>query len=130
MTSRPFARTFRRITFSSSARVCAIAGDVIVAPASVRNVAASARESSFRMGCGSLFERHAASVSFPDHMADSLPTHTIDSLVEHLGSDLGGRVRRNEPLARYTTFRIGGPADAFVEVAKADELADAILAAR
>lgn len=63
-------------------------------------------------------------------MADTLATHTIDALVEHLGSDLGGRVRRHEPLARYTTFRIGGPADAFVEVARADELADAVLAAR
>src|SRR6266550_6776797 len=40
------------------------------------------------------------------------------------------RLRRNEPLAAYTTFRIGGPADLFFEATTADELANAILAAR
>ena len=41
-----------------------------------------------------------------------------------------GRVRTAEPLAPYTTFRIGGPADLFYEPATADELAAALLAAR
>ena len=40
------------------------------------------------------------------------------------------RVRRAEPLAPYTTFRIGGPADVFYEATSADDLAKAVLAAR
>lgn len=49
------------------------------------------------------------------------------SLIHALGPD---RVRRDEILAPYTTFRIGGPADLFYEPRSADELARAILAAR
>lgn len=41
-----------------------------------------------------------------------------------------GRIKRNHALAPYTTFRIGGPADAFFEARSADELAAALLAAR
>jgi UDP-N-acetylmuramate dehydrogenase len=48
-------------------------------------------------------------------------------LIEELGAD---RVRRDEILAPYTTFRIGGPADLFYEPTTADELAKAIQAAR
>src|SRR5689334_8546001 len=40
------------------------------------------------------------------------------------------RIRRDEILAPYTTFRIGGPADLYFEAITADELADAVLAAR
>jgi len=40
------------------------------------------------------------------------------------------RLRRNEPLAPYTTFRIGGPADLYFEATTADELANAVLVAR
>jgi UDP-N-acetylmuramate dehydrogenase len=39
-------------------------------------------------------------------------------------------LKRNEPLAPYTTFRIGGPADLFVEAGSADQLATAVTAAR
>ena len=39
-------------------------------------------------------------------------------------------VRRREPLAPYTTFRIGGPADLFFEATSAEALANAVLAAR
>jgi UDP-N-acetylmuramate dehydrogenase len=35
----------------------------------------------------------------------------------------GVRARFDEPLANYTSWRIGGPADAFVQVASSDELA-------
>jgi UDP-N-acetylmuramate dehydrogenase len=63
-------------------------------------------------------------------MSEKLSPHCIDALATRLGPALGGRIRRDEPLGQYTTFRIGGPADAFVEVTSADELADAILAAR
>ena len=40
------------------------------------------------------------------------------------------RVRRDEPLAPYTTFRIGGPADLFYTATTADDLVSALLAAR
>jgi len=50
-------------------------------------------------------------------------------------SSLAGKLqslnpKRDVPLAPYTTFRIGGPADLFCEPASADELAIAVLAAR
>ena len=38
--------------------------------------------------------------------------------------------RRDEPLSRHTTFGIGGPADIFVTVRNAEELRDAVIAAR
>jgi UDP-N-acetylmuramate dehydrogenase len=48
-----------------------------------------------------------------------------------LRRELGeARVRTAEPLAPYTTFRIGGPADLYYEAESADELAAAVLAAR
>lgn len=40
------------------------------------------------------------------------------------------RLQANAPLARYTTFRIGGPADWLYEANSADDLAAAITAAR
>lgn len=40
------------------------------------------------------------------------------------------RLQRNEPLAQYTTFRIGGPADLFYTATSADDLATALQAAR
>lgn len=51
--------------------------------------------------------------------------------LERLAVALGGpRLKRNEPLAPYTTFKIGGPADLFYEADTADALAEAILTAR
>lgn len=50
--------------------------------------------------------------------------------LEELRKSLGDRVRTDEVLAFYTTFRIGGPADLFFEPRSADELASAILASR
>jgi UDP-N-acetylmuramate dehydrogenase len=48
-----------------------------------------------------------------------------------LASELDtARVRFDEPLAPYTTFKIGGPADLFYETESADDLASAVLAAR
>ena len=53
------------------------------------------------------------------------------TIAELLGSSLdAGRVRLNEPLAPYTTFRIGGPADVLYDATSADDLAGAISAAR
>lgn len=40
------------------------------------------------------------------------------------------RLRTSVPLAPYTTFRIGGPADLFYEPESADDLANAVTAAR
>jgi UDP-N-acetylmuramate dehydrogenase len=40
------------------------------------------------------------------------------------------RLRECEPLAPYTTFRIGGPADLLYDATSADDLANAVLAAR
>jgi UDP-N-acetylmuramate dehydrogenase len=42
----------------------------------------------------------------------------------------GTRVKRSEPLASYTTFRIGGPADVFYDATSTDDLAGAVSAAR
>jgi UDP-N-acetylmuramate dehydrogenase len=48
-----------------------------------------------------------------------------------LSNDLGAdRLKRNVPLAPYTTFKIGGPAEYFFEARNADELADVITLAR
>lgn len=40
------------------------------------------------------------------------------------------QLRYDEPIAPYTTFRIGGPADLFYSTVTADDLATAVLAAR
>ena len=60
-------------------------------------------------------------------MATTKTLNMIDALARRLPA---GRVRRDVPLAPYTTFRIGGPADLFFEPESADELADAVIAAR
>ncbi len=52
---------------------------------------------------------------------------SLPPLIDKLGPD---RVRRDEILAPYTTFRIGGPADLFYEPQTAGELANAVQAAR
>jgi UDP-N-acetylmuramate dehydrogenase len=59
----------------------------------------------------------------PDtHFAD--PTRQLADRID------AARLKRNEPLAPYTTFRIGGPADLFYDATSADDLANAITAAR
>ena len=62
----------------------------------------------------------------------SCPMSNVDpKILERLTSRLGNEVvRRDEVLAPYTTFKIGGPADLFVEATSADALANAVLAAR
>lgn len=40
------------------------------------------------------------------------------------------RLKRNEPLGQYTTFKIGGPADLFYDATSTDDLAGAVTAAR
>ncbi|MDE3153242.1 MAG: UDP-N-acetylmuramate dehydrogenase [Gemmatimonadota bacterium] len=50
----------------------------------------------------------------------------LDALVNRFGSN---RVRRNVPLAPFTTFKIGGPADLFFEATSSEELIAAFGAA-
>ena len=57
----------------------------------------------------------------------SINPKVLDQLAARLGAN---HVRRNEPLAPYTTFKIGGPADLFFEATSADALANGVLAAR
>jgi UDP-N-acetylmuramate dehydrogenase len=51
----------------------------------------------------------------------------VDELARRLGA---GRVERDVPLAPMTTFRIGGPADLLFRARSADDLAEAVTAAR
>jgi len=51
----------------------------------------------------------------------------LDALRSVFGAD---RLQRDVPLAPYTTFKIGGPADLFVEAQTPDELAAAVRIAR
>src|SRR5690606_27106075 len=60
-------------------------------------------------------------------IADLASTHRVRELARRLGQD---RIERDVPLAPYTTFRIGGPADLFYRARTPDELANAVLAAR
>ena len=53
-----------------------------------------------------------------------------EALKRHLPDLDAARVRRDVPLAPFTTFKIGGPADVFFEPHTADELAAALDAAR
>jgi UDP-N-acetylmuramate dehydrogenase len=56
---------------------------------------------------------------------------TDPAALERVAAALAGpRLKRNEPLAPYTTFKIGGPADLYFEADTADALASAILTAR
>lgn len=51
--------------------------------------------------------------------------------IERLAARLdAAHLRRDEPLAPYTTFKIGGPADLLFEATSADAIANAVLAAR
>jgi len=52
----------------------------------------------------------------------------LDALEAHLRSRLAGEVRRAEPMARHTTFRIGGPADLFVTCDTYSDVIEAVQA--
>jgi UDP-N-acetylmuramate dehydrogenase len=57
-------------------------------------------------------------------------THFADPMTR-LGDRIdAARLRRDELLAPYTTFRIGGPADLFYDATSADDLANAVTASR
>lgn len=51
-------------------------------------------------------------------------SHTFrDAMLERFGAD---RVRSEVPLAPYTTFKVGGPAEWFIETKTSDEIVDAL----
>jgi len=54
----------------------------------------------------------------------------VEATYARLVATVGGPVRRTEPLARHTSFRIGGPADVLVQPTSPDGLAAVVRAAR
>lgn len=54
----------------------------------------------------------------------------MEEKLRKLKNILGERAKENEVLARYTTFKIGGPADLFYEAKTIDELVDTVTHAR
>jgi UDP-N-acetylmuramate dehydrogenase len=60
-------------------------------------------------------------------MATTLSEDALGTLAARLDPV---RLRRDEPLAPYTTFKIGGPADLLYDATSADALANAVAAAR
>ena len=61
---------------------------------------------------------------------DAIPRRQMELAEAELRSIVRGRVLRDEPMARHTTFRIGGPADIFVQPLDVDDLAAVIHFAR
>jgi UDP-N-acetylmuramate dehydrogenase len=64
---------------------------------------------------------------FSNAMALTLSENALDRLAARLDP---ARLRRDEPLAPYTTFKIGGPADLLYDATSADDLANAVATAR
>ena len=60
----------------------------------------------------------------------SAPAISATALENVAAALAGDRLARNVPLAPFTTFKIGGPADLLYEADSADALADAIVTAR
>lgn len=54
--------------------------------------------------------------------AISLDRSTMDALVCELAANARGDVRRSEPMAKHTTFGVGGPADLFLTPADEEDL--------
>jgi UDP-N-acetylenolpyruvoylglucosamine reductase len=54
----------------------------------------------------------------------------MEDAYKALGATYGDRLRKDEPLAGYTTFKIGGPADLFFEAKTSDELISIVRDAR
>ena len=55
---------------------------------------------------------------------EPMSTGLSEELRSRLAERFGKRARFGEPLSRHTSFKIGGPADAWVEIENAAELAD------
>ena len=66
----------------------------------------------------------------PSGSAASAPPIDAAALERVANALAGSRLKRHEPLAPYTTFKIGGPADLYYEAETGDALAAAIVTAR
>lgn len=55
---------------------------------------------------------------------------SVEGLKRRLLEQIRGAVRFDEPLKRYTTYRIGGPADIFVDAASEEDVVNTLDAAR
>jgi FAD/FMN-containing dehydrogenase len=58
-----------------------------------------------------------------------LAPDAYSDLLARVGEETAARIRRDEPLAPFTSFRIGGPADLLFEPADADMLAQLLAVA-
>ena len=58
------------------------------------------------------------------------PRNQLEAAAAELSPRIRGTVRTREPMCRHTTFRIGGPADIFVQPADPDDLAEVLRFAR
>ncbi len=58
------------------------------------------------------------------------PRRQLEAAAVELSSRIHGAVRACEPMCRHTTFRIGGPADIFVQPSEPDDLAEVLHFAR
>lgn len=62
-----------------------------------------------------------------EHVLDILDSRSARNItVDTIFARFGEKVRRNEPMARYTSARIGGPADFFLQARSVDELSTAV----
>ena len=98
-------------------------GELRLAPVPLADAIAERSRQPFTLPDCPVAHVDPAAVS-PAALADRL-AHLRDVLAPQIEV-----VRENEPLAPYTTFKIGGPADLFVEAHSADELALAVTTAR
>ncbi len=55
---------------------------------------------------------------------------TMEDAISALNREFDNRIRENEPLARYTTLKIGGPADYFFEAKTSHEFVSVVTKAR
>jgi len=62
--------------------------------------------------------------------AAAAPRAPIQEFLRALPAALRGRIVRDEPLWNHTTLRVGGPADLYLRVERADDLAEAAAAAQ
>lgn len=76
--------------------------------------------------CGGLARK--SSPDFDRGESDTMDEGELERLIRARG--LQGRVLREEPLSRHTSYRIGGPADWYVAVDKQDQLSAWVLLAQ
>ena len=116
---------FRRAGHSAADLASAITGVEAMYASDFDDAAAKAKAISrpgdviFTVGAGDVADRPETPGVAPMTAIDTLAT-TVEKF---------GELRRNERLARHTTFGIGGPADLFLTVRSADALAKATNAA-